>query len=144
MAEQVIDASVAVAWVVAGEPHHAEARRLLADAQLNNVDLIGPPLLEYEVESVLQRQLYTGRAPVGDIDNSLNAFYAIGVRIETHPDMVRRAREIARRCNQVRIYDSLYAAFAELRGCDCWTGDTPFFNAVSPSFPFVKHIQHYL
>jgi predicted nucleic acid-binding protein len=77
------------------------------------------------------------------VDASLAAFYAAGVRIETHPDMVRRAREIARLCNQVRIYDSLYAALAELRSCDCWTSDTRFFNAVSPLLPFVKHIQSY-
>lgn len=143
MAEQVIDASVAVAWLDPGEPFRAEAMRLLADARLKPVTLIGPPLLPYEVESVFQRKLYTGHAPVATVDVALAAFYAAGVRIETHPDMVRRAREIARLCNQVRIYDSLYAALAELRGCDFWTGDTPFFNAASPSLPFVKHIQHY-
>jgi predicted nucleic acid-binding protein len=143
MPERVIDASVAVAWVLHGEPFQAEARRLLADAQSTGIDLIGPPLLLYEVESVLQRKLYTGQAPVATVDVALAAFYTAGVRVETHPDMVKRAREIARLCNQVRIYDSLYAALAELRSCDLWTGDGPFFSAVSPSLPFVKHIQHY-
>src|SRR5689334_9974844 len=109
MPEQVIDASVAVQWVAPGEPFRTEALRLYADAQQRGIDLIGPPLLLYEVESTLQRWLYLGQETVAAIDASLTAFYGAGVRIETHPDMVRRAREIARLSNQVRIYDSLYA-----------------------------------
>ncbi len=143
MPEQVIDASVAVSWVVQGEPFRAEARRLLADAQAKGIDLIGPPLLLYEVESMLQRRLFTGQAPVAAIDFAIAAFYFTGVQIGTHDDMVRRAREIARLCNQVRIYDSLYAALADLRGCEFWTADTRFYNSVSSSLPFVKHIQSY-
>lgn len=143
MAEQVIDASLAIAWLDPGEPFRAEAVRLLGDARAMSVTLIGPPLLHYEVESTLQRWLSTGRSPLAAVDASLAQYYAIGVQIETHPDMVRRAREIARLCRQVRIYDSLYAALAELRGCDFWTGDTPFHTAASPLLPFVKHVQHY-
>ena len=134
------------AWRLLGwtpASHFAEAMRLLGDARLKSVTLIGPPLLHYEVESTLQRWLYMGRSPLAAVDASLTQYYAIGVQIESHPDMVKRAREIARLCNLVRIYDSLYAALAELRGCDFWTGDTRFYNAVSPSLPFVKHIQNY-
>jgi predicted nucleic acid-binding protein len=143
MAEQVIDASVAIAWLDPGEPFRAEAMRLLGDARVKAVTLIGPPLLHYEVESTLQRWLYTGQSPLAAVDASLAQYYAIGVQIETHPDMVRRAREIARLCNQVRIYDSLYAALADLRGCEFWTGDTRFYNSVSAALPFVKHLQNY-
>ena len=103
MAEQVIDASVAIKWVVKGEPFRDKARQLLRDARLKGIILIGPPLLEYEVESVLQRRLCSGRATIAAVDASLTAFYAVGVRIVTHPDMVRRAREIARQFNQERI-----------------------------------------
>jgi len=77
--------------------------------------------LEYEVERVLQRRLCSGRATIAAVDASLAAFYAVQVRIVTHPDIVRRSRETARRFNQERIYDSLYAALAELRGCEFWT-----------------------
>jgi len=57
MVEQVIDASVAIKWVVKGEPFRNKARQLLHDARLNDITLIGPPLLEYELESVLQYRL---------------------------------------------------------------------------------------
>ena len=143
MAEQVIDASVAIKWVVKGEPFRDKARQLLYDARSKGIKLIGPPLLEYEVESVLQHRLYSGRATIAAVDASLAAFYAVGVRIVTHPDMVCRAREIARRFNQGRIYDSLYAALAELRGCEFWTADKAFYEAVRSGLSFVKYLPDY-
>jgi predicted nucleic acid-binding protein len=143
MAEQVIDASVAIKWVVKGEPFRNKARQLLHDARLKGIALIGPPPLEYEVESNLQRCLHRGHATIAVVDASLNAFYAIGVRIVTHPDIVRRAREIARQFNQERICDSLYAALAELRGCEFWTADKVFHDAVKSVLSFVKYLPDY-
>lgn len=143
MAEQVIDASLAIKWVVKGEPFRNKARQLLRDARLKDVTLIGPPLLEYEVESNLQRHLHHGRATIEAVDASLSAFYAVGVRIVTHPNIVRRAREIARRFNQERIYDSLYAALAKLRGCEFWTADKVFYDAVKSVLSFVKYLPDY-
>ena len=96
-----------------------------------------------QVESVLQHRLYSGRATIAAVDASLAAFYAVGVRIVTHPDMVCRAREIARRFNQGRIYDSLYAALAELRSCEFWTADKTFYEAVRSGLSFVKYLPDY-
>jgi len=55
MAEQVIDASIAIKRVVKGEPFRNKARQMLRDARLKGITSIAPPLLEYEVESALQR-----------------------------------------------------------------------------------------
>lgn len=143
MTEQVIDASVATKWVVKGEPFRNKARQLLRDARLRDITLIGPPLLEYEVESVLQRRAHRGQATIAVVDASIAAFYAVRVRIVTHPDMVRRAREMARQFNQERIYDSLYAALAELRDCEFWTADKVFYEAVKSALSFVKHLPDY-
>jgi len=143
MAEQVIDVSVAIKWVVHGEPFRSKAGQLLREARARGIALIGPPLLEYEVESNLQRRLHLGRANLEAVDASLSAFYVIGVHILTHPEIVRRAREIARRFDQERIYDSIYAALAELRGCDFWTADKVFYDAVKDGLPFVKYLPDY-
>lgn len=143
MAEQIVDASVAIKWVVKGEPFRNKARQLLHDARSRGITLIGPPLLEYEVESALQRRLYSGSATVAAVDASLSAFHAVRIRVFTHPDMVRRAREIARQFNQERIYDSLYAALAELRECEFWTADKPFYEAVRSELSFVRYLPNY-
>ena len=143
MLEQVIDASITIKWVVKGEPFRNKARQLLHDSRLKDITLIGPPLLEYEVESVLQRRLYSGRAIIAAVDASLAAYYAFRIQIVTHHDMVRRAREISRQFNQERIYDSIYAALAELRGCEFWTADKSFYKAVKPGLSFVKYLPDY-
>jgi len=57
--------------------------------------------------------------------------------------MVYRAREIARKFNQTRIYDSLYAALAELRACEFWTADKAFYDAVHNDLTFVKYLSNY-
>jgi predicted nucleic acid-binding protein len=66
----------------------------------------------------------------------------VGVKILSDPDIVKRARAIARRFHQPRIYDSLYAALAELRGCDFWTADKQFSDAVQAGLPFVKYLPN--
>jgi predicted nucleic acid-binding protein len=143
MAEQVIDASVAIKWVVKGERFRHQARQSLRDARLKQIGLIAPPILEYEVESVWQRSLHNRRATLTATDASLNAFYAVGVQIVTHRLMVRRAREIARQFHQERIYDSLYAALAQLRGCEFRTADKAFYEAVKSALPLVKYLPDY-
>ncbi len=57
--------------------------------------------------------------------------------------LVRRAREIARQFNQERVYDSIYAALAEMQGCEFWTADKNFYDAVSSSLLFVKYLPDY-
>jgi predicted nucleic acid-binding protein len=143
MGEQVVDASVAIKWVVKGEPFRHKARQLLRDAKLKGITLIGPPLLEYEFESNLQRRVHHGRATLVAADASLNAFYAVKVKIATHANLVRRAREIARQFKQERIYDSLYAALAEIRNCEFWTADKQFYNAVKSALTYVKYLPDY-
>jgi predicted nucleic acid-binding protein len=135
MAEQVVDASVVIKWVVKEEPFRNKARQLLRDSRVKGVALIAPPILEYEVESSLQRRLYRGLASTAATDASLSAFYAVKVKTLAHPSMVRRAREIARQVHQERVY--------ELRGCEFWTADKAFYDAVNTALPFVKYLPDY-
>ena len=61
----------------------------------------------------------------------------------THPQMRQRAREIARQFNQRKVYDATYAALAELRGCEFWTADKVFYDAVKAGLPFVRYLPDY-
>ncbi len=57
--------------------------------------------------------------------------------------MKERARQIARQFNQRRVYDATDAALAELRGCEFWTADRQFYEAVETALPFVKYLADY-
>jgi predicted nucleic acid-binding protein len=141
--EKCIDANVALKWVIKGEPQRRRARKFLQDAIRSDITLIAPPLYEYEVESVLQERIFDKKASVSDIDAALASLGKVGVQLVSMPNLVQRAREIARRYNQPQIYDSLYAALAELRGCEFWTADKRFYNAVRRGLPFVKYLADY-
>lgn len=140
MPERCIDASVGVKWVIKGEPFRGKAQKLLKESLAGGITLIAPPLFEYETESVIQTKAVRRLVTAADADLALQALTAIGVQLINHPDAVKRAREIARRFNQPKIYDSLYAALAELRGCEFWTADKAFYDAVKAALPFVKYL----
>jgi len=143
MPERCLDVSVALKWVLKGEVWCEKAREFLLDSIEADFTLIAPPLYEYEFESVLQQKLYSGVLTVDEVDIALTKLDAIDVKIIAHPSMVKRAREIARHFKQPVIYDSLYAALAELRSCEFWTADKSFYNAVTPALSFVKYLPHY-
>jgi len=60
MPERVIDASVAVKWVMRGESHRRLARKLLRESLAAGIRLIAPPLFESETESVIQEEVFFG------------------------------------------------------------------------------------
>jgi len=143
MPERCVDASVGIKWVIKGEPFRGKARQLLTESLAGGITLIAPPLFEYEIESVIQTKVVRGLVTTTDADLALQALAATGVQLITHPDAVKRAREIARQFHQSKIYDALYAALAELRGCEFWTADKAFYDAVKAALPCVKHLPDY-
>lgn len=129
--------------MVDGEPWRRKARLFLRDAIAAGVTLIAPPLWEYETESVLQGLLQAGVLTISQTDAALARLATIGVQILAPTDLVKRARAIARQSGQSKIYDSLYAALADVRGCELWTADKAFFDAVKSALPFVKYLPAY-
>lgn len=116
---------------------------MLFDAKQFGIELIAPPILVYEVESVLQLRFCRSLTSLEVIDEALSTFYDINVRIVTYSNLVIYAREIARRFRQSRIYDSLYAALAQLLECEFWTADKAFYEAVNSELLFVKYLPEY-
>jgi len=143
MPERVIDASVAVKWVMKGESHRRQARKLLSDSLATGTILIAPPLFESETDSVIQEEVFFGHVSAADADAALGALDRVGVQIIHDPRIKERARQIARRFHQRRVYDATYAALAELRGCQFWTADKAFYDAVSSVLTFIKYLADY-
>ena len=142
MENVVIDASVAVKWVV-NEEFSENAIQLLKDVKENGTMMIAPPMFDFEVESALQNRLYRDEITENIVDESLKVFYEIGVIVETHDKLTLKAREIARKFNQRAIYDSAYAALAMLNGCEFWTADYEFFKKAITAISNIKFIGDY-
>lgn len=79
-------------------------------------------------------------------DEARNAFTildAAPVEIVELPGVRQRAREITKQFNQRYVYDVTYAALAESLGCEFWTADKTFYDAVKTVLTFVKYLPEY-
>jgi len=141
--ELCIDASVVVKLVLKGEMHRATARRLLRDCLVNNISLVAPHLYECEVDTVIRRRAYEGRLSLADAKKALAGLDRVPVQVMAHPDLRGCAREIALRFNLRSVYDATYAALAKLQGCQFWTADKAFYDAVKSGLPFVRYLPDY-
>ncbi len=139
----VMDASGAAAFALPDEKYHARARRLIADLAQQTARLIAPPIFESEADSIIRRRVYLATLTSHDGEIAQAVMDALQVEIIYDTATRSRAREIARQFNQVRVYDSTYAALAQARGVELWTADERFYNSVSDALPFVKFIGHY-
>jgi predicted nucleic acid-binding protein len=143
MTERCIDASVVLKLVFKGESHRSTARRLLRDSIANDDILIAPAFFESEVDSAVRKRVFEGAMTVAEAKRAYKGLDDVEVEIVSHARMRTRAREIAQQYNQRSVYDSVYAALAELRGCDLWTADKKFYDAVKGKLKFVKFLPDY-
>lgn len=143
MSECCIDASVIIKLAIKGEEHWKLARRLVEDCLTHGTTLIASPIFPFEIDTAVQKRVFEGRLNAEDASRVYRALDRIDVHVVDHPQLRQRSREIAARFNQRAVYDSSYAALAELHGCEFWTADQKFFDAVKSSLKFVKHLRDY-
>ena len=141
--ERCVDASIAVKWAVKGEPFRAKALAFLRDAGASGIRLIAPPNFISEVDSAIRKRVFNGRMSAAEAKKAYPILDAAPVEIVDMPGMLQSAREIAEQFNQRFVYDASYAALAELRGCEFWTADKEFYDAVRVKLTFVKYLPDY-
>ena len=61
MPKRVVDASVAVKWVMKGESHRRQARKLLRESIASRIKLIAPPLFESETGVTMGRSITSSK-----------------------------------------------------------------------------------
>jgi predicted nucleic acid-binding protein len=139
-----VDASVAVKLVLKGETHRAAARKLLSESIRAGIELIAPPIFPAEVDSVIRRRVHDGLLEAAKGKAAQALLDQAPIQIRTHPELRRRAREIAERFNQRMVYDATYAALAELCDAEFWTADKVFHDAVYRELKFVRFLPDFL
>ena len=121
----VVDASVAVKWLVAEEDSDA-ANRLLTDGD----DLYAPRLMVSEVANALWRKTRLGeieRDQAGVLMTAVSEMPVRWCKDETVcADAIRLALTLKR-----PVYDCMYLALAQLHGARMVTADKRFANALA-------------
>ena len=141
----VLDASGAAAFALPDEKHHSGARACIVALAQQNARLIAPPLFESEVDSILRRRVFTGHLTAEAAAAAQKVMEMLQIEIVYDAATRALARSIALQLNQMRVYDSTYAALAQQFGCDLWTADERFYNSATNQgagglLPFVRFV----
>jgi predicted nucleic acid-binding protein len=132
-----VDASLALKLVL-GEDDSPRALALWRRWIDEGVTVVAPPLLAYEVTSVLRSKVYRGLLAAEAGDEAFREIHAQGIRYLAPEGLHARAWELAGRLDRPAAYDAHYLALAEILGCEFWTADGRLNNAVKDVLPWVR------
>jgi predicted nucleic acid-binding protein len=124
-----IDASLAIQWLLPTQQNRL-AESLLEAWDKDGTELIGPPLFDAELTSVIRLQIYSKNLLVEQGEEAFLSYRELGVKIINHPELPHTAWELAKKYNLPRTYDMQYLAVAEMEDCEVWTLDKKLVNAV--------------
>jgi len=137
----VVDASVVLKWQLDDEEYIPQATALRNDFYTFNViKAIAPRLLVYEVINGILTATKRKRLDSDKALEAMNNLLALGVELREVEAV--RILELALAYN-LAAYDAAYLALAEGEGCELWTGDRPFYQAVGGKLSRIKWIGDY-
>lgn len=131
-----IDSNIIVRTLVPG-PNSEIASSLLEYSIQQDLNIIAPAQLIFEVSSAIRYYTYQEELTKNEGKEKIQAFLELDIQYSRSKEMIKRAWSFAEKYDQPNIYDSAYLALSERRGCDFWTGDQAFYNAVGDQIEFV-------
>lgn len=137
----VVDASVVLKWQLDDEEYVPQATALRNDFYLEGaIKAIAPDLLIYEIVNGIATATRQKRIESNMAVEAMGNLLALGVELRAVEP--QRMLELALRYN-LSAYDAAYLALAESEGSELWTGDRPFYQAVSGRLPWIKWVGDY-
>lgn len=134
-----VDASLIV-WSLAPFPLSDRVVALLHGWQRQEVHLVAPTLLAFEVTASLRRLVYLGELTAAEGEVAFARFLKLPIRLSQRRAIYPLAWELAKQLNRSRAYDTAYLALAQIQQCDFWTADEKLYNAVKAQLPWVRWI----
>ncbi len=128
MANRVVDASVAVKWVVE-EPFTENALRVLTPSDA----IHAPELLHVETDNYLTRQVRSGKLEDSEADEHRRQIRSAPVRVHPYATVEDSAFNISTLLRH-SIYDCIYLALALGIDGQMVTADRRFYDLASPGF----------
>lgn len=132
-----IDANIVIQLVIE-EAYSDQARTLWRTWQNEDYQISAPPLLKYEITSVLRKYVSRGLRTLQESRQALQLALAFNIQYLEPVDFHLRAFELADRLGRPAACDTHYLALAEHVGCEFWTADERLVNAVQGVLPWVK------
>jgi predicted nucleic acid-binding protein len=124
-----VDASLALRWIIPSQ-RDLQADSLLEKWDQAGIELIGPPLFDDEITSVLRLYVFRKILLPEQGDRAFSLFRELNVTIVNPAELCQIAWELAKKYDRPRTCDMQYLAMAELEDCELWTGDERLINAL--------------
>jgi len=125
----VLDASVAVKWVLTDEDHVEESTNILDKFTNGDLNLIAPTQIRYEVPNAItvasRRQ--PPRINPADAKLAIEYFLSLGIQTVDSDDMITLAFDLSRQ-HGCALYDALYLALSQQLGIPVLTADNAFYQ----------------
>lgn len=134
-----IDANVIV-WSLVPAPLSDAATRVVEKHRQNELSLVAPALLAFEVTASLRRLVFLEEITPDQGEEAFQDFLKIDVDLSQRTDIFPLAWKFAKQFNRPRAYDTVYLALSRLRDCEFWTADKRLYNAVRGELEWVKWI----
>lgn len=142
----VVDASVAVTWVM--EEEFSERAQALYQGMVRaRLPIMAPPHFHSEVlNAVYQRtrrkdQAY--RVTAARAEGVAAAFLDLEVELANPANLYLTALAFAQAYRQRSVYDALYVVLAQMLGAELWTADLGLLQSVGPAAPWVRWLGDY-
>ncbi|MCS6844838.1 MAG: type II toxin-antitoxin system VapC family toxin [Caldilineales bacterium] len=136
----IIDASVVLKGFFPDEVGHTHALALMRAYALEEIALLAPTLLPYEVTNAVLRAIKRDRIGFEKGQEIIAVFQELGIPTVAVP--WQRALALARAYDR-SAYDGAYLALAEERSDQLVTADLRLYNAVKDRLTWVVWIEDY-
>jgi predicted nucleic acid-binding protein len=135
-----VDASLVLKWLVPEEGSE-EALSLYRVWRKNDIGLVAPGLIDYEVGTALRQKVVRGLLRSEDLYPVFDFYKRLDLMIFHLTDLVSQAVAAAAALEQPTIYDVSYLLIAKQQGIDFVTADERFFKAAHQLFSQVHYYK---
>jgi len=125
-----VDASIVLRYVL--QPENAPVQKLWQSWVSDEISLVAPTLLFYEVTNGLYQQQRNQVLSAETIWQTLELSLELPITLVSEANLHLKAREVAMRYNLPATYDAHYLALAEWMEIDLWTADSRLINTLKP------------
>ena len=137
MKRMVIDASVVLKWYLTDEELGVKAISLLGEYVSNELDILAPSLLEYEIMNGLMIAQKRGRIKEEKILSAIEGFDNLGINLRNLSHLYPQVILFCKTYNR-SVYDASYMALALDEGISLITADEGLFNSIRKDLKWVK------
>lgn len=126
----IIDASIALSWVLPDEDLSPSVTRLLLGFHAGGIELIAPSVWEYEVANALRVGVSRERISEEEGVEALRALLDLGISLRDFTPLAEAAWRLAL-ARQLTVYDAAYLALAQQENCEFFTADKHLLKAAA-------------